>query len=317
MHDNSDDPLIGALKANVALEVARLLDAGRSVTERFNAGLTPLHIAAEAGSIECAKLLLERGAALEAQDEIGNTALLCALEAGQAQLAADLISAGALLYYVFTPRDTPEIREKFRRDWEWIMGLSKQTNPEASRVLDGFLVDVDRDAFNRELGEHYVAAAMRVKEVHAVLHCANLETLQLLAKQQPTISFNLDDGACDWPLKTFAGRGDAEVVTWLLENGADPNFTSTGDTALHAAVSGNHLECARLLLHSGANPNQQDVDGCVPKWRVSSDEMLDLLLAHGADPNIADQADFKPSHWVDDPKLKARLLALEKQQRNH
>ena len=114
-------------------------------------------------------------------------------------------------------------------------------------------------------------------------------------------------------MKTFAESGDAAAVEWLLQNGADPNFNSTGETALHTAVLRDHIPCARLLLAAGANVNQQDVDGSVPLANVASEEMLDLLLAHGADPTIGDQCDFKPSHWVEAPKLKARLLALEKQ----
>ena len=48
-------------------------------------------------------------------------------------------------------------------------------------------------------------------------------------------------------------------------------------------------------------------------WSVGSDEMLDLLLAHGADVSIGDQCGFQPSHWIKESKLKARLIALEKE----
>jgi ankyrin repeat protein len=312
MSTANHDPLTKALQANEASELVRLLNAGRNVTERFHFGCTPLHVAAESGSLECARVLLERGADIEAHDEAGHTALIHALGAGHAGLAAVLINAGALLDYRFTPKDTPEIRDQLRRTYEKINTQARQAHPEVYRVLDEASLDIDQEAFAREMAESLVAVAISPKEVHAVHHCANLATLQLLA-QRPSISWNIHDGAGDWPLKTFAESGDADIVAWLLGRDADPNFTSTGDTALHAAVARGHLECARLLLHAGANPNQQDVDGCVPMYRVASDEMLDLLLAHGADPCIGDQCDFKPSHWVEDPKLKARLLALERQ----
>jgi hypothetical protein len=150
--------------------------------------------------------------------------------------------------------------------------------------------------------------------MHAVHHCGNIETLELIA-QQPGVSFNVSDAGGYWPLKSFAEQGDAKTVAWLLQHGADPNFTAIGDIALHTAVIRDHLECARLLLDAGANPNQQDVDGCVPLWGLQSEPMLDLLLARGADPTIADQCGFKPSHWVKDSKLKKRLRAAEKQER--
>ena len=305
------DPLNKALQGNEASEVVRLLDAGRSVTERFHFGRTPLHVAAESGSLECARVLLERGADIEAHDEAGHTALIYALGAGHAGLAAVLNNAGALLHYRFTPNDTPEIRDQLRRTYEKIDAQARQAHPEVYRVLDDASLGIDREVLAKEQVESLIAASISAKEVHAVHHCANLAALQLLA-QQPSISWNIEDGTGYWPLKTFAENGDTAIVAWLLRHDADPNFTSTGDTALHAAVSRSHLECARLLLHAGANPNQQDVDGCVPMYRVASDEMLDLLLAHGADPCIGDQCDFKPSHWIEDPKLKARLLALER-----
>ncbi len=85
-----------------------------------------------------------------------------------------------------------------------------------------------------------------------------------------------------------------------------------GRTLLHIAAEEGSLECARLLLRAGANVNQQDVDGLVPMGRVRSDEMLDLLLEHGADPNMGDQCNLKPPHWIDEPGLKARLESLER-----
>ena len=136
MRNQSDDILIKALQANDASELAQLLDAGRNAAERFNLERTPLHIAAEAGSVECTRVLLKHGAVLEAQDEIGFTALICALDAGHAKVAEDLISAGALLHYRYSPEDTLEIREQFRRDWEKYAALSEQAYPEVYRALD-------------------------------------------------------------------------------------------------------------------------------------------------------------------------------------
>jgi ankyrin repeat protein len=77
-------------------------------------------------------------------------------------------------------------------------------------------------------------------------------------------------------------------------------------TPLHIAA-----KCARLLLEAGANPNQGDVDCCTPMVRVASMAMLELLMEHGADPNIPDQCGHKPSYWATNAELKNRLLAME------
>lgn len=315
MPDSANDPLIAALKSDDTVEVVRELKAGRTLTERFHFGRTPLHVAAMNGATKCVRLLVERGALLEARDDAGHSPLISALGAGLAETAALLIQLGAHPSYRHTPEDSPAIRERLRRDYEALTAATRVAHPEVFRLLDEVALDIDEEAFQNEMLDNCVAASVSPSEIYAVHHCANLETLQLL-RCQPGVTFDLHDGAGYWPLKSFAEKGDSEAVDWLLRHGATPDFTSTGETALHSAVANNHLECARLLLAAGANPNQQDVDGCVPMWGVASDAMLDLLLAHGADPTIGDQCDFKPSHWVKDSKLKARLLALERKSTN-
>ena len=312
MSNSRNEPLAVAVQKNDVGEVTRLLSEGRSVSERFHFRRTPLHLASESGATHCIRLLIERGADIDAHDEAGHTPLICALQAGHTEPATLLLAAGARLHYVFNPEDTPEIREQLRETYRRLDDESRKAHPEIYRVLNDALADTDRRAFDAEMAESLVRASVSSRDIYTVHHCCNLQTLELVAKQ-PGVSLNVQDGTGYWPLKTFAEEGNAEVLAWLLNHGAAPDFTSTGDTALHASVARNHLECARLLLQAGANPNQQDVDGCVPMWSVESDAMLDLLLAHGADVNISDQCGLKPSHWIKESKLKARLIALEKE----
>jgi hypothetical protein len=308
MPDDDAYPFVQALGSNNVVEVERLLRAGRSISERFAFGLTPLHVAAQHGAADCVSLLLECGAEREAHDQMGLTPLLYALSAGSRETAARLIRSGALIVYRYVPKDTPGIRAQTRRQHEELLSKCRQAHP----LLHGFVDLTGGGSFQQQMTDGYIETVISPTDVHAVHHCGNMETLELIA-QQPGVSFNIADAAGYWPLKSFAEQGDAKVVAWLLQHGTDPNFTSTGDTALHMAVMRDHIGCARLLLDAGANPNQQDVDGCVPLWAVQSEPMLDLLLAHGADPTIGDQCGLKPSHWVKSSKLKKRLRAAEKQ----
>ena len=57
-------------------------------------------------------------------------------------------------------------------------------------------------------------------------------------------------------LKTVASEGRDEIVRLLLDHGADPQETGTaGETALHLALSANHISTAKILLEGGADPH--------------------------------------------------------------
>lgn len=86
-----------------------------------------------------------------------------------------------------------------------------------------------------------------------------------------------------------------EVVALLLENGADPDIsTSQGPAILHAAHAANDggLKTIEALIKGGA-----DVDGVHQGWgytalhraiRFKSPKTVKLLLKHGADPLFGD-----------------------------
>ena len=63
-----------------------------------------------------------------------------------------------------------------------------------------------------------------------------------------------------------AGSGDLGVATWLLDHGADVNLRATfggpghgqGITALHMACQNGKLDMVKLLIARGADPNIKD-----------------------------------------------------------
>ena len=299
----SDDPCFVALRHDDAKTLQRNLAEGRSISEQFHAGRTFLHLAAELGAQRCVEVLLEHGADLEAKTEFGGTtALMLAIWRGNVQISRLLLRKGAQLRYEWTPSCNTDSKLKEQKFYE-------QLASEAQRKMASLIPFPIRDQ-TEELVRGMTEASRRTREVYALEECHDLQTLQLLVDEYGC-DVNHHDGCGYWPLKSFAEAGDAAAVKFLLEHDANPNFTTTGDTALHTAVSVNSTECVKLLLEAGADPNRQDVDGWVAMCGVSSHEVLDLLLKHGADPNIADQCDFKPSYWVKEPNLKERLLNLE------
>jgi ankyrin repeat protein len=56
--------------------------------------------------------------------------------------------------------------------------------------------------------------------------------------------------------------GRADVVDWLLQNGAEPNYRyGAGFTPLHTAAANGHLEIVKMLLLHGADAGVKTNDG--------------------------------------------------------
>jgi ankyrin repeat protein len=85
-----------------------------------------------------------------------------------------------------------------------------------------------------------------------------------------------------------ARSGNADEVRHLLKRGAQPDLTSTGETALFAAIRSGNRECVDALLDAGADVNRMDVDGWTCLWYVDNVVMASHLIARGADPSIGE-----------------------------
>ncbi|XP_042330295.1 ankyrin repeat and SOCS box protein 3 isoform X2 [Sceloporus undulatus] len=101
------------------------------------------------------------------------------------------------------------------------------------------------------------------------------------------------EGTC--PLHLSASRGSLECAAILLESGADPNeLTNDATTPLFLAVENGHTDVIKLLLQHGANINGSH---CWSEWNSLHQaafqrypEILKLLLDQGA--NIESVDDF-------------------------
>ena len=122
------------------------------------------------------------------------------------------------------------------------------------------------------------------------------------------LAHGADSGAPDesgnTPVTTAAAYGHADVMKVLLARGADVNRRGrNGRSPLVAAVSGlgvendleRRLEVARILIDSGADVNAREpASGLTPLFHAAglgtahSEQMIQLLLAHGADVRAVD-----------------------------
>jgi len=136
----------------------------------------------------------------------------------------------------------------------------------------------------------------------------------LLDRQPDLVKRQRSDGVT--PLQDAASRGQVEVVSLLLDRGAEVNARSgEGYTPLHYAASNGHLQVCELFLARGAEVNSNNNDGKTPLHYAASHgyrEICELLLAKGAEVNAQDAKGNSPLHnaayWGQQPVC-ALLLA--------
>lgn len=63
------------------------------------------------------------------------------------------------------------------------------------------------------------------------------------------------------------GYGNQDIVTLLLEHGANPNIPGgQNETPLHDAVASNRPSIVRILVSHGADVNARNSRGLTPKY---------------------------------------------------
>jgi len=75
-------------------------------------------------------------------------------------------------------------------------------------------------------------------------------------------NINKPDSGWRTPLLDAARHGFSEAINFLIENKANVNArTRTGETPLHGAIWGLHIDCIDALLSAGCDMNAQDNEG--------------------------------------------------------
>ena len=281
-HDGANAMYLATQNGNTAI-VERLLKAGSNPNGTFlSHGETPLMEAARTGNPEVVKLLLAHGAEVNAKETLrGTTAVMWAAEQGHAEVVKMLAAAGADL----SVRST--VGEPKKRYGVVYKGPDFHTGGITALVL-----------------------AAREGQVPTVA------TL-LDAKADP----NQKTGDGSTAMISAIQNGHYDVARYLLDHGADMNLQSEkGWSPLYLAVKHRNIETGtipvpnadqaldfvKLLLDRGANPNLRlkanteirngqratwlAEAGATPFLRAAlcgDTEIMNLLLAHGADPNIA------------------------------
>lgn len=135
------------------------------------------------------------------------------------------------------------------------------------------------------------AASLTIWEASALGRDGAVE--RVLADDPAAVNACAPDG--HFPLGLAAFFGHPSTVTLLLDHGADVHAAAQNPMKvqpLHAAVAGRTIEAVTAILDRGADVNARQQAGYTPLMGAASserDDMVDLLLARGADPSLVSE----------------------------
>lgn len=245
---------------------------------------TPFLLAITAGNLDIASALLDHGSNLHETGNCEASALHVAAKHNRCHLIPWLLDKGLPL----------QAKDK--------SGHSPLHSAVSSNCTDAARILLDLGANPRESNRHGYSP------IHEVHFSPDLAILKLLLNAGADI--NAVSGGGSWPLYSACESGNAAAVALLLNSGADPDLTSSGETALFAAVASDSIECVQLLLDAGASVHASDGDdaGRSCLFNLRSESIALLLLDKDANPGAADECGILPEDWEQIPIAVRDLL---------
>jgi ankyrin repeat protein len=236
-------PLHKAAESGSVEVVKLLVDNGADIEARSNGLATPLWVAANRNRRSAVRFLLDQKAQIEAADKFNNTPLHGAVNAGHCQLVRELLA-------------------------------------------DGAKYDTQNNAGKTPL---YSAAQSGREDV-----------LRCLLEQGADPTIVTVEG---WTaLHTAAYQGHTRVAEILIQDrriGLDDGTYAYGYTPLHKAVESDSVQMVRLILNGGANINSLTSENWTPLHlaaRLNRLWAVEELLRRGSRVNSVTRKNWSPLH---------------------
>ncbi|HEX5801435.1 MAG TPA: ankyrin repeat domain-containing protein [Azospira sp.] len=284
--------------------IRRLLARGVDVDARDGHGQTALMLAAHAGHQELVELLIAQRAGLDVTAKYGLSALMLAVVAGHPGIARQLAAAGADL--ALCGRGAPGFAGQTASDLAAARGMADL----AAELRPAVCIPVAPATPSARCADY-----ARFKAIDAAFRAGDLAALQAAVADPALLPNGPLSPAIGSPLEYAIYHSPLPFIARLLELGAAPNPVDHGGfPPLLAALS-----CCRSA------PGAADATGTPARPDVP--EILELLLAAGADPEQRGINDYTPLHMAvaegateavrllleagADPSLRTRIDACE------
>jgi len=314
----SDPDLANAVRNQDSATIGRLLQNRADVNAAQPDGATALHWAAHLDDLATAELLLRAGAKVDASNDLGITPLLVACRDASEAMVEKLLAAGANPNRANSTGETPLMAAARVGNAEAVQSLLKhraevnakesshgqtalmwavaQRHPRVVRLLLEYKADVNARSNITQAAVYTGVPTVQAGRSAAALvetvgmggstpllfaaRIGDLESAKLLLDAAANVQDAAPDGTSALVIAAHSGQG--KVAALLLDRGADPKAALSGYTALHAAVLRNDLDLVNALLAHGADPNAR-ITKPTPVAREGQDYTLPVTLL-GATP---------------------------------
>lgn len=272
-----------------------LLDAGASPDTRSHGGISPMIVAAAHNRPRLVPILSRFGGNVDAADNVGQTPLHYAVFKGLGAVAAALLRAGANPFLrTHRGRSALDIAVVYGRN-ALVGQMMDVTNPD---------LDLDRHLGRTDnLGQTPLHHACRNSALA-------ITKLLLGAGADPTTRDNCDMS----PLDVAVVNGNVFVVNLLIESGTDvQDADRQGWTALHYSAKKGFLGVSRALMDAGADASARNINQVSP-LDVAVGEghthlVADMVGKHGADATLVDTNGFTALHLAETKEMVDVLVA--------
>ena len=317
--DTSETTALIAATDNRHDDIASLLVANDAdIDAKGKDGQTALHCAARQNNVAIGRMLLAAGAEREARCQGGETPLAWAAYQGRAEFAKLLIEHGADIEAPLPDRQTTPLWHAVSQGHIDTAKVLLAGGAKTDTNLSGrTLVHVAMQRNHSDMVRVLLREGVKVASIRKAAYFGDLDTVRILVREGGA---NAKDDAGYTPLHCALCGGHEEIVRFLLSEGADVNAKTTdGLTPLCFART---ADAAALLLAASANPNGSPTTSGHTALHAAIDRgdvrIVELLLSHGADANAkvsgGDQRreDWTPLHvacTIGDKAIVTELLA--------
>ena len=298
------------------------------VNARDNDGATPLHRAVSENNTHQTQMMIQKGADINAMDNKGDTPLHWAARAKSLETLVVLLQNGAdvnaINYNSVTPFH-PDNDGNLLVHW-----AARAKSPETLMVLLQNGIDINMKNRNRDTPLHCaVESGNSVEDIRetvlvllrngADINAAGMNGQTLLHRLARSISTRNET----------VQKKQYEIMTFLLENGADPN------APMHSVVYSHDYQTMSFLLENGADANASisrdgttllhwvamadvykglsadlDVDEYLMHRNEKIRQTVMMLLRSGADVNAKNVSGETPLHWAADKGVYEMVTVL-------